>query len=73
MSRATKIQRAATDGDWMRGQKEAAAYKRVSPRTISEWQRRGIIPYTKIGKKCVLFSKSKMDAALARFEIAAIG
>jgi hypothetical protein len=59
-------------GDYLRGQAEAARYARVSPRCISEWQARRIIPVIKVGRKCVLFKKSEIDAALRRFEIAAI-
>ena len=70
--RKTTNQRAATDGDILRGQAEAARYARVSPRTISEWQRRRVIPFAKIGHKCVLFRKSEIDATLARFTVAAV-
>ena len=58
--------------DCLRGQAEAAAYKHVSPRTISDWQRKRIIPFVKIGKKCVLFSKSKIDKALERFTVESV-
>lgn len=70
--RKSTNQRAAADGDILRGQAEAARYARVSPRTISEWQRRGIIPFAKIGKKCVLFRKSQINATLERFTVAAV-
>ena len=73
MSREKKIQTTATDSEYLRGQRECGRYSRVSPRTVSEYQRRGIFPYIKIGKKCVLFKKSAIDAALAKFEVAAIG
>ena len=72
MSRKIKSEN-LNDSDYLRGQASAGRYAKVSPRTISEWQRRGIIPFTKIGRKCVLFRKSAIDAALARFEVAAIG
>ncbi len=73
MSRAKKIQTTAADSEYLRGQRECGGYARVSPRTVSEYQRRGIFPFIKIGKKCVLFKKSAIDAALAKFEVAAIG
>jgi hypothetical protein len=73
MSRKTKDQTAAAESEYLRGQRECGRYSRVSPRTVSEYQRRGIFPYIKIGKKCVLFKKSAIDAALAKFEVAAIG
>ena len=71
MDRKTKIE-IPNDSDYLRGQAEAARYARVSPRTISEWQRRGIIPFAKIGAKCVLFRRSEIDKALERFTVAAI-
>jgi excisionase family DNA binding protein len=58
--------------DYLRGQKEAAAYARVSTRTISDWQARRIIPFLKPARKLVLFRKSDIDHALAKFEVAAI-
>ena len=61
------------DSDYLRGQKECGRYSRVSPRTVSEYQRSGIFPYIKLGKKCVLFKKSEIDKALARFTVQAVG
>ena len=58
--------------DYLRGQKEAAAYARVSTRTISDWQARHVIPFLKPARKLVLFRKSDIDAALNKFEVAAI-
>ena len=58
--------------DYLRGQKEAAAYARVSTRTISDWQARRIIPFIKPARKLVLFRKSDIDQALSKFEVAAI-
>jgi len=58
--------------DYLRGQKEAAAYARVSTRTISDWQARRVIPFLKPARKLVLFRKSDIDAALSKFEVAAI-
>lgn len=59
--------------EYLRGQAEAARYARVSPRTISSWQRRGIVPFLKVGRRCVLFRRGDIDAALSRFEVAAVG
>ena len=61
------------DTDLLRGQGECAKYARVSKRCISEWQARRIIPFIKVGKKCVLFRKSDIDAALNKFQVSAIG
>ncbi len=52
---------------------DAAAYLNVSVRTVSEWQRRRIIPYVRMGKKCVLFKRADLDAAMNRFTVAAVG
>lgn len=60
------------ESDYLRGQKEAAAYARVSTRCISDWQARRIIPFLKPARKLVLFRKSDIDAALSKFEVAAI-
>ena len=60
------------ESDYLRGQKQAAAYCRVSTRCISEWQAKRIIPFIKVGHKLVLFRKSDIDHALAKFEVAAI-
>lgn len=62
----------ATDSDYLRGQEEAARYARVSRRCISEWQSRRVIPFLKLGRKCVLFRKTDLDAALNKFQIAAV-
>ena len=64
---------ASVDSDYLRGQAQAAKYARVSRRCISEWQARRISPFLKVGKKCVLFRKRDIDAALSRFEVSAIG
>lgn len=58
--------------DYLRGQREAAQYARVSTRTISDWQARRIIPFMKPARKLVLFRKSDIDAALAKFMVAAV-
>lgn len=58
--------------DYLRGQEQAAAYAKVSRRCISAWQARRIIPFLKIGHKCVLFRKTDIDAALSRYEVPAI-
>ena len=61
------------DSEYLRGQAQCAKYARVSRRCISEWQARRIIPFIKVGKKCVLFRKRDIDAALAKYEVSAIG
>ena len=71
MSKEKKIQ-IPPASDYLRGQKEAAAYARVSTRCISDWQARRIIPFLKPARKLVLFRKSDIDAALSKYEIAAV-
>ncbi|MBU4200748.1 MAG: helix-turn-helix domain-containing protein [Verrucomicrobia bacterium] len=51
----------------------AAEYLDVSERTISDWQKRRIIPFFKVGRKCVLFSRGDLDRAIAKFTVKSIG
>ena len=64
---------AAVDSDYVRGQAQAAKYAKMSKRYVSDLQKRRILPYIKVGRKCVLFRKSDIYAALRRFEVPAIG
>jgi len=52
--------------------KAAAEYTNISPRTLSIWMARRIIPFRKIGRT-VLFDPAELDAALNKFRIAAVG
>ena len=70
--KSQKNQPPATDSDYLRGQSEASKYARVSRRCISDWQARRIIPFLKLGRKCVLFRKTDLDAALSKFQVASI-
>jgi predicted site-specific integrase-resolvase len=45
----------------------------VSERCLSNWTQRGLIPVIKVGKRCVLYSRADIEAALRRFRIGAIG
>jgi len=67
-----KLTTITTDSNYIRGQINAGKYARVSSRCISEWQARRIIPFIKVGRKCVLFRKSDIDAALSRYEAKAV-
>jgi excisionase family DNA binding protein len=51
---------------------DAATFLGVSERTISAWQRRRIIPHVRAGKKCVLFPRAGLLAAMERFTINAV-
>jgi excisionase family DNA binding protein len=44
-----------------------ARYLKVSPRTVSMWQARRIIPAIKLGRKCVRFSRRQIDEAIKTF------
>ena len=52
---------------------EAAQYLGVAPRTLSDWQRRRMIPFIRAGRKCVLFRADDLDKALGRYRVAAVG
>ena len=52
---------------------DAAKSLSVSERCLSNWTRRGIIPVIRVGKRCVLYSRADLDAAMLRFRTAAIG
>ena len=52
------------------GKSTIARLNCVSTRTIENWMKKGLIPYTKIGG-LVRFNVAHVDAALAKFEIQA--
>jgi excisionase family DNA binding protein len=51
----------------------AARYCGISLRTLGEFQRRRILPYVRLGRRCILFKREDLDRALERFRVAAIG
>ena len=51
----------------------AAKYLGISPRTLSDWQRRRLIPFIKPARKCTLFKRDELDRAMARLTVQAIG
>lgn len=51
---------------------DAAAYLGVSPRTISDWQKKRVIPFVKMSRKCVLFRRSDLIRAVERFTVKAV-
>ena len=61
----------AIDDGYMR-RSSAADYCGVSERTLSTWQRQRIIPFVKMGRKCVLFRRSDLDKALDRFKVKSV-
>ena len=50
------------------GKSSIARINSVSTRTVENWMKKGLIPYTKIGG-LVRFDMAKVTAALARFEV----
>ena len=58
--------------EWMRPD-EACEYLSISRRALSEWQKRRIVPFARMGRKCVLFRKTDLDKAIARFTVQAVG
>ena len=52
---------------------DAAAYLSISPRTLTDWQRRGIVPHHKPCRKVCLFAVADLENAMSRFRIEAIG
>ncbi len=53
--------------------KEAAAYLSVSVRTLSDWQRRGVLPHHKPSRKVCLFAVTDLENAMRRFRIQGVG
>ena len=49
--------------------KELAELLRVSPRQIENWQAARVIPFIRIGKRCIRYSTERVLEALMRFEI----
>ena len=43
----------------------------VSLRTVDNWMKDGILPYLKLGPKCVRFDPTECDKAIARFQVRA--
>jgi len=56
---------------WMR-RASAAKYLGISQRTLTDWMQRRIIPFSKVSKKVVLFSRESLDAALGRLQTKAV-
>lgn len=51
---------------------EATKLLPVSRRTLSNWQRRHVIPFYRIGRT-VMFKRQDIEAALERFRVCAVG
>ena len=51
----------------------AAKYLGISPRTLSDWQKRRLVPYIKPARKCTLFKRVELDRAMARLTVQSVG
>lgn len=47
----------------------AAKYLSVSTRTITDWMRRGLLPYSKPARKVCLFAVADLEKAIRRFRV----
>jgi excisionase family DNA binding protein len=52
---------------------DAARYVGVAPRTLRAWQARRMIPFSRVGRKCVLLAVRDLDAFAAAHRVEAIG
>ena len=52
---------------------QAALFLGVSVRCLRDWQRKGVLPYSKPARKVCLFAVADLQRAMQRFRIAAIG
>ncbi|MEI6210614.1 MAG: helix-turn-helix domain-containing protein [bacterium] len=51
----------------------AARYLGVSARTVRSWQTKGLLPFSRVSKRCVLIAVSDLDAFAAKCRVVAIG
>jgi len=51
---------------------EAAEYLSVSIRTITEWQKRGLIAFHKPAKKVCIFAVADLDRAMRKYRVEAV-
>jgi excisionase family DNA binding protein len=52
---------------------DAARYVGVAPRTLRAWQARRMIPFSRVGRKCVLLAVRDLDAFAAAHRVEAVG
>ena len=52
---------------------QAAEYLNISIRTLSDWMRRRIVPFSKISHRICLFRITDLDRAMDRFRVRAVG
>lgn len=49
--------------------REASRFLSISPRTLTNWMRRGLVPYSKPAVKVTLFAVSDLHKLVGRFRI----
>ena len=52
---------------------EAAKYLGISPRTLSDWQKKRLVPFIKPARKCTIFKREALDRAMARLTVQSVG
>ena len=50
----------------------ASQYLGISKRCLNDWKKQGIVSYSKMGRKCVLFKREDLDKAVGRFTVQAV-
>ena len=67
-----KVESRNVPPQWLRTE-EASRYLGVSPRTLRDWKKRRLVAFSKLGRRCVIFNRNDLDAAVKRFRVAAVG
>jgi excisionase family DNA binding protein len=52
--------------------RQAARYLQVSERTLSDWQRRRLLPFVKVGARCVRFRRHDLDEAMRALTVESV-
>ena len=51
----------------------AAKYLGISTRCLSNWQKRRIVAFHKLGRRATLFKRADLDAAVRKFRVTPAG
>lgn len=57
--------------EWLRPD-EACKYLKISRRTLSDWQAKRLVKFSKPARKVCLFRKQDLDQAIGRFAFEAV-
>lgn len=52
---------------------DAARFLGVTVRTVRDWQRKGILPYSKPVHKVTLFATADLERAMQKYRVSAVG